>query len=217
MGTLNAIPGTGDAAFASNEKGAIVFWNDAANRLLGYSSGEVLGRSCFKVIGGFDIFGNPYCRSDCNLRRSLLCRNAICPFQLQVRKSSGEYILAALRIEPVSGRQLSDFQVVHRLKQILSPTDVAPRSYLNPAALDSQSEETPRHRESRAHSPESPLTNREREVLAMLASGSSTNRIAKKLHISVATVRNHVQSILRKLAVHSKLEAVFIAHRNHLV
>jgi DNA-binding NarL/FixJ family response regulator len=52
------------------------------------------------------------------------------------------------------------------------------------------------------------LTAREREVLALLAEGASNQAIAKQLGISLATVRNHVQSVIAKLGAHSKLEAV---------
>jgi PAS domain S-box-containing protein len=214
---LDVISSTGDAAFASNDKGSIVLWNEAAKRLLGYSAGDVLGRRCFEVIGGIDTFGNRYCRSDCNLHRLLHCRKAVCPFQMHVRKSSGEYVWAAFRIVLVSGQQLSDYQLVHLMQQIHPVTDVVRNYYSTPSISDTQTEGSPRRLESSSHLPKSPLTNRECEVLGLLALGSSTAEISKNFHISVATVRNHVQNILRKLAVHSKLEAVSVAHRNHLI
>jgi NarL family two-component system response regulator LiaR len=55
------------------------------------------------------------------------------------------------------------------------------------------------------------LTDREMDVLRQLASGRSTEQIADSLYISVLTVRSHVKSILAKLGVHSKLEAVTYA------
>lgn len=61
------------------------------------------------------------------------------------------------------------------------------------------------------------LTAREREVLTLLAGGSTTHAIAEELYISHATVRNHIQSVLVKLGAHSKLEAVTIAIRESLV
>lgn len=61
------------------------------------------------------------------------------------------------------------------------------------------------------------LTPREREVLQLLAEGLSTRDIADRLVVSVSTVRNHVQSILTKLGVHSKLEAVTVAARQGIV
>jgi DNA-binding CsgD family transcriptional regulator len=52
------------------------------------------------------------------------------------------------------------------------------------------------------------LTPRQLEVLRMLAHGASTDQIAESLHITRETVRNHVRHILRKLGVHSRLEAI---------
>jgi DNA-binding NarL/FixJ family response regulator len=63
----------------------------------------------------------------------------------------------------------------------------------------------------------SALTSRELEVLRMLSEGMSTPTIALELHLSVNTVRNHVQNILGKLEVHSKLEAVSHAIREDLI
>jgi DNA-binding CsgD family transcriptional regulator len=60
---------------------------------------------------------------------------------------------------------------------------------------------------------ESPLTPRQLEVLALLSSGASTQEIAELLHISRETVRNHVRHILQTLRVHSRVEAVAVAHR----
>jgi two-component system, NarL family, nitrate/nitrite response regulator NarL len=61
------------------------------------------------------------------------------------------------------------------------------------------------------------LTTREREVLALLAEGMNGSRIAETLGISQNTVRTHVQSILTKLQVHSRLEAAAFAVQHGLV
>jgi NarL family two-component system response regulator LiaR len=61
------------------------------------------------------------------------------------------------------------------------------------------------------------LSNRERELLGLLANGWSNRRIAEECFLSLNTVRTHVQSILVKLGVHSKLEAVAFAYQNSLV
>ena len=60
-------------------------------------------------------------------------------------------------------------------------------------------------------SPFSKLTPRENEILALLAEGQSNKVIARNLGISDGTVKLHVKSILRKLGVHSRVEAAVIA------
>jgi DNA-binding NarL/FixJ family response regulator len=62
-----------------------------------------------------------------------------------------------------------------------------------------------------------PLTARELEVLRLLASGASSSSASEALGISTATLRAHVQNLLRKLGAHSRLEAVAEAARLGLV
>lgn len=61
------------------------------------------------------------------------------------------------------------------------------------------------------------LTPREKEVLRMMAEGTSSRDIAKKLGISYTTVRTHIRSLGSKLGVHSKLEAIVKARELALV
>jgi LuxR family maltose regulon positive regulatory protein len=53
-----------------------------------------------------------------------------------------------------------------------------------------------------------PLSDREREVLALIAKGLSNRDIAERLYISLSTVKSHTASIYGKLGVHSRTEAV---------
>ena len=61
------------------------------------------------------------------------------------------------------------------------------------------------------------LTDREREVLSLLAEGLDAEEIAGRLYISAKTERNHVASILSKLGAHSRLQAVIFAARHDAV
>lgn len=61
------------------------------------------------------------------------------------------------------------------------------------------------------------LTPRQSEVLRLLEHGRSTEQIAEELHLSIETVRNHIRAMFRALDVHSRLEAVAVARREHLV
>jgi DNA-binding NarL/FixJ family response regulator len=85
--------------------------------------------------------------------------------------------------------------------------------YAGGRALAAQLVSTLMHRISGAARAELNLTRREIDVLARLAEGASTERISKELALSVHTVRNHVQSAIRRLGAHSKLEAISIARR----
>ena len=61
------------------------------------------------------------------------------------------------------------------------------------------------------------LTSREREILGLLISGLASRRIAQELVLSYQTVRSHIQNLLLKLGVHSRLEAVAFALEHGVV
>jgi PAS domain S-box-containing protein len=61
------------------------------------------------------------------------------------------------------------------------------------------------------------LTPRQNQVLHLLAHGHSTHQIAAELHLSVDTVRNHIRRMLRTLGVHSRIEALAVAHREGIL
>jgi len=76
------------------------------------------------------------------------------------------------------------------------------------------SDRKPKHDESPMTAP---LTKREYQVLSLLAQGTDTDAIATQLVIGKSTVRNHIERILHKLGVHSRLEAVTYAQEHHLL
>jgi two-component system nitrate/nitrite response regulator NarL len=61
------------------------------------------------------------------------------------------------------------------------------------------------------------LTNRERQVLAFLSRGADNRRIARELEISPETARTHIQNVLTKLGVHSRVEAAAFVGRHREV
>jgi DNA-binding NarL/FixJ family response regulator len=67
------------------------------------------------------------------------------------------------------------------------------------------------------------LTNREREVVTLIAMGKETDQIAQTLHVSPATVRTHVRNAMSKLGAHTRAQLVAIVlchdkaiHLDHL-
>jgi DNA-binding NarL/FixJ family response regulator len=74
-----------------------------------------------------------------------------------------------------------------------------------------------RREQDHAHSRIAQLTRREREVLALLAEGADNEGIARALVISPQTARTHIQNILGKLSVHSRLEAAAFVTQNGIL
>ncbi len=85
-------------------------------------------------------------------------------------------------------------------------------THLSPAMLARLAHHAPH-----AVGPNLDLTYRELEILELISEGLSGPAIAEGLGLSHHTVRNHTQSILRKLGVHSRLEAVTKARRLRLI
>ena len=128
-----------------------------------------------------------------------------------------EYVFEALRagasgflLKDVQPAQLVDaVRVVARGEALLAPT-------VTRRLLD-------RFAGSLPGAPEPPapelaeLTDREREVLALLAEGLSNAELAERLFLSETTVKTHVSSILRKLGLRDRVQAVVLAYQAGLV
>jgi DNA-binding CsgD family transcriptional regulator len=178
------------AAVVSDEKDRVVLWNRAAAQLLGRSAGESLGRPCFEVLDGRSTAGQRICLSDCPIKAAVAAGEPVAGFTIDVRCGGGARRRGHATILGVRGHEPGSFLVVHLLDPLPVPQNEAPSV---PAAR---------------------LTAREHQVLQTMAAGLQNKEIARALGISPATVRNHVHSILEKLGVRSKLEAVSLAFRS---
>jgi two-component system, NarL family, response regulator LiaR len=90
---------------------------------------------------------------------------------------------------------------------------------IDPATLTRLLHQVAREREARRDALQllESLTEREREILTLLAEGMRNDGIAQKLFISPQTVQTHVRNLLGKLGVHSKLEAVTFAVKHRAI
>lgn len=206
---LELIAETSAAAFAIDRSDRIIFFNEGAERLLGHDADRVLGRFCFDTIKGRDLFGNTYCTKECPIVMGAANGQVQEPFLLEATTRDGEKKMLRVRAVPLPGPG-DDFRC---LMHFLEPEEHRGLEELLQRLRDSAS-----GREVRPEVPDPPLsvcplTVREKEILRLLSNGYAALNIAARLNLSHATVRNHIQNILRKIDVHSQVEAIAVAFR----
>jgi PAS domain S-box-containing protein len=207
------VSNTADGVFAVDSRQRIVMWNDAAREMLGYEQGDVLGRHCFGVLGGRDADGLRICRKDCDAFTSSLRAELSATRDYRVRRRDGTSVwvnMTTLHL-PSRWQQLSVlvhiFRDSSRVKLLETLLEQDLRKLAGP--IESQEAELPGKVEK--------LTPREAELLQLLAAGVSTKGMCERLGVSEATVRTHVQHLIAKLGVHSRLEAVTLAIRHNML
>jgi PAS domain S-box-containing protein len=199
-----------DAVFVSDRSNRIIFWNDSASSLLGYSSDEAVGTDCDEFLRGCDVFGNRYCSENCPIMQMANRGEAVHQFSMRIRTKSGAQVAVDGTVLQLRSGRPDEYWLAHILQarpdaEIRSAPDVPPPKPLHLVARESA--------DMRARK----LTAREVEVLGMLAAGRTTPEIAERLHISQLTARSHIQNLLEKLEVHSKAEAVAFAFQKNLI
>ena len=194
-----------DAVFAVDGSGRIRFWNHAAAKIVGYTAREVIGRPCCDAFVADASHGETLCYRGCHATPIKL-GDSMLNFDLRTRTKTNRPISVNISVLALVGSSRRRAVSLHVLRsRIVSSRSVLARPEpLGTSALAPGAERAP-------------LTGRELEVLRLLAAGMNTKRLAETLRVTRATVRNHVQSILHKLGVHSRLAAVVFAHSHQLV
>ena len=204
--TLDRIARSGEAVFAIDGADRIILWNKPCDALLGIPARRALGKPCYEVMCGRDANDNLYCHRNCPVayQARQMKDDPVNRFTMTVKTGDGKRKKVSSSLFSIPSYHPALTTVVHVLR---------PESAAAPAA----GEPDPLTPIENAEGEVIALTSREKDILRCLAQGMSTPAVAKKLSIARVTVRNHVQNILQKLNVHSKLEAVVLAHRQQLI
>lgn len=179
----------GDGVFAVGLKGRVILWNHAAQKILGWSAREAIGRPCREVLGRAIEYG----------------KEPVHHIEMRTRTKSGRAVwldFTTIEAPPTGPRGalfLHLFRDITTTRELLRLVDARQQAS---AARPTQT---------------TMLTRRELEVLRLIADGANTKRLAERLHVSPSTIRNHAQNIFTKLGVHSRLEAVAYATRHRLL
>ncbi|MDT3438999.1 MULTISPECIES: response regulator [Pseudofrankia] len=115
------------------------------------------------------------------------------------------YLLKEISIDEVA----ADIRAVYNGQSLISPSMAS--------KLLSEFASMIKNKDDRPQLPTPRLTDREMEVLRLVAKGMNNRDIAKQLFISENTVKNHIRNILEKLQLHSRMEAVVYAVREKLL
>jgi PAS domain S-box-containing protein len=210
-----------DGAYIVNEGQRIIAWNAAAEQILGFRAEDVIGMPCYQILGGRSDGDCVVCRQGCFPFTAGRRGQLVPSFDAKVRTAGGYPRWVNISIIAVSvetGHDEMPVAVIHMFRDVESQKqaetftkEVATwarqlRLRSDDAGLDAH--EVPLT---------TPLSPRELQVLQLLAQGASTETIAATLVIGTHTARNHIQRVLNKLGVHSRLEAVTYAREHHLL
>ena len=196
----------GDGAFVLGADGRIALWNRAAERILGYTARDVLGRPCCDVFVGMDGSGNRLCYRGCHVMSLVKLGESVQSFDMRTRAKNGRPVWLNISILSAPGHPDGAY-TVHLFRDVTATKELlrlVHERLAGPASGNAPG------------SPGASLSRRELEVLRLIAEGVSTSVAADRLHVSRATIRNHVQNIFEKLGVHSRLEAVAFATKHRL-
>jgi PAS domain S-box-containing protein len=198
----------------------IIFWNQAAQDMLGHATKEVLGQACYEILKGRSDQGRLVCMQHCRIMRTSIKGEAVDNFDATVRMkwngvrwvnfSTFTVQHKGNRHEPLLVHLFREATQKKKNEQFVDEVSKQFQELLGDYLLEDPAGAT-------NHIQDFGLTPRQLEVLALLAKGVSTAEIARTLTISPATARNHIRSVLQKLNVHSRLEAVVFALRHGLV
>jgi DNA-binding CsgD family transcriptional regulator len=205
-----------DAMFAIDGRQRVTFWNQGCEDLTGISAAEAVGSSCHEILQGHEPSGRAFCRPNCPLGQ--LAKGGPSPkaFAMRVSTRGREKIQLNVGTMLIPSAVDQEWMVVHFMQ----------RGHCKSSAGLSARDDAGGHVSGNRHQPGTArrssrgvalLTERERDILCLLTEGLSTDAISQRLHISVVTVRNHIQRLMAKLNVHTRIEAVNFAHQHRLV
>jgi len=205
-----------DAMFGIDGNQRVIFWNQACENLTGVSAAQAIGSSCHEMLQGHEPSGRPFCKANCPL--SQLAKGGPPPsaFSMRISTKEGGKIQLNVGTLLIPSPVEQEWMVVHVMRRghCKSPAGLFAR---DDPSRNLTSKEHQKDTAEHASHDLCLLTEREREILRLLSHGLTTDAISKHLHISMTTVRNHIQRLMAKLNVHSRIAAVICEQQQHRV
>ena len=213
----NLVDSTSDAAFAVDGSGHIAAWNAGAEAMFGIAATDAIGRACGAIIQGMDECG-PVCSADCSIKQAVRNHHPVGNFDIQIQTAGGRRWcnVSVMIADEVSSTMPYSIHIVRQI-DVRKRLELLVRDFVVTGTGLDPDQATTLLASTRTPARETELSDRELSVLRLLAKGVKTSAVAEQLHISRTTVNNHIQHILRKLDVHTRLEAIRRAEHAGLI
>jgi DNA-binding CsgD family transcriptional regulator len=211
------VDSTADAAFAVDGNGVLVAWNKAAEALFNYSAAQVIGKACGEAVQGVDECG-PVCSPNCAVLQACHSHQPTSNFDIQIPTAHGPQWcnVSTITTSVANSNTRYSVHIVRRI-DLRKRLELLVRDFIVSEAKLPPDDAQALMSVTRSSARAVELTDRELEVLKLLAKGTKTEAIAQQLHISRATVNNHIQHLMAKLNAHNRLEAIRRAERAGLI
>jgi PAS domain S-box-containing protein len=209
---------TADGVYAVDSRQHIMYWSPSAQQILGWKPNEVVGQRCYDVISGGDYEGQRFCRRNCPTITAARKAKPVGNYDVFSHRKDGSsvWLNISIILPPEGGR--NGICAVHVFRDVSERRRSEQLAQITRETVARFSAGEEGQLETKPYPPPGPaLTQRELEVLRLLASGVPTEDIAAALGVSRSTARNHIESILAKLGVHTRLQAVVYASRHRLI
>jgi len=111
---------TGSGVWAVDASQRIVFWNQAAQDLLGFTADQALGQSCYQLLAGQNTQGQPFCQAECRRIQRARRHDLEQGFEMLARRQDGELsrIGVSIVVIPVGAQDNTPAALVHIFRPI---------------------------------------------------------------------------------------------------
>lgn len=212
---FDLLEGTADAAFAVTDQCEICSWNKAAEKLFGYGRAEAIGKGCQPLLRGRASLGIEVWGDNCAIRDCIARGVDVPNYDLEVKVRSGRRmwisVSTLLYNKSTRNHRRLIVHIAHDISERKKSEELLHKMTELSRQLASISDVTGRL------APVSPLSEHEREILQLFSVGKNSTEIARKLGITLQTLRNHLHHINQKLHTHNRLEAVTHAMQRKFV
>ncbi|HKJ37381.1 MAG TPA: LuxR C-terminal-related transcriptional regulator [Anaerolineales bacterium] len=214
---FDALDGAADGAFVIDDELRVIYWNKAAENILGFTDEDVTGKFCYQLLQGRNEEQNMICKAQCRVAKLALHSKPVPNYDIHMKTKGGDicWLNMSVFTYPMDG--VNDKKMILHLFHDLDHKKIDDMTLDKLIKVISRYHDIQHRNGNELDSYRNMLTSRELEILALLADGHGTSDIAERLYLSTNTVRNHIQHVLQKLQVHTRLEAVAIAIKHNLV